>query len=297
MTKYKIIFLLLVFLKPFDTLACKCIPFPELSYFDIQKSDLAFIGTCQKVYKIGDQDYAIFNISLLLKGNSRFQTKVTVLSSNNGSGDCMQTFEAGEKWLVIAKRSIFGYYASLCDNNSRFKGNDLAFIRIAIPGYPFSSTTNHDFFYDKDEIRIRGKFIKGKEEGYWYYYYRHQLKYKILYHTGRVKELHKVDKNYYKLVLFKNGNIIKVKDVGMNERRITYIRYTPKDAIITYFLNGKFDFKMTVDSKTHYIVGVNREGAIISRRNYFEEFKYYPGAHINPIYQFFMKGCGYLDRG
>lgn len=294
MTKYTIIFLTLVFLQPFSVAACKCMTYPSLSYFDIQKSDLAFIGTCEKIIRLKDHNYAIFKISHLLKGNPKFKTSATVLSSNNGSGDCMQTFNVGEKWLVIAKRNIFGFYASHCDNNELVTGDALTKIREIAPGYPFADT---DFFCDKNEIRIKGKFVKGKEEGYWYYYYRNQLRYKILYHNGQVKELHNIYKNWYKLVVFKNGYIVKVKDVGVDQNIVAAIKYTSREAIISYFMNGKFDFKLTIDSETHDTVVVNKKGAIVGRNNYFEEFKYFPGAHINPVYQFFLKDCLYLARG
>lgn len=292
-----IILIILGFLKPLDTAACKCMSMPPLSFFDIQKSDLAFIGTCQKIITLKNHNYAIFNVSLLLKGNPKFQTKVTVLSSNNGSGDCMQTFYVGQKWFVIAKRTIFGYYPNHCDNNELVTGDALTKIREVAPGYPFSDKADTDFFYDKNEIRIKGKLVKGKEESYWYYYYRNQLRYKILYHNGRVKELHNIDKNSYKLVLFKNGDIIRVKDVFISENREAYFEYTPNGTIIRNFINGKFDYKLTIDSETHDMIVVNKKGAILGRNNYFEEFKYYPGGHINPVYQFFMRDCLYLDKG
>src|SRR6218665_3025340 len=101
MTKYIFILLILVFLKPLNTIACKCMGSPPVSFFDIQKSDLAFIGTCEKIVNEKGQNFAIFKVIFLLKGDSQFKIRAKVLSRNDRTGECMQRFGIGEKWLVI----------------------------------------------------------------------------------------------------------------------------------------------------------------------------------------------------
>lgn len=267
---------------------------PPLSYFDIQKSDLAFIGTCQKVINEKGRNFAIFKVNLLLKGETQYKTRAKVLSRNNGTGECMQRFEAGQKWLVITKNTIFGYYPSLCDNNEYVEGNGLTFIRNIAPGFPFSPDVDSGFFYEKNEIRIKGKFVKGKEEGYWYYYYQNQLRYKILYQKGEIKEIHRMQKGCYKLIVFnKNSNIVRVKEVCKNDKEKAFVKYTPNYIMISYFTSGFLgDYKITINKATKEVIYEDKKGKIASRQNFLDWHRALP---VNLVHHFFMRDCWYLD--
>jgi len=267
MTKYITLIFIMVLLKPLYTTACKCMYYSSLSFFDIQRSDLAFIGVCEKLTRENGYNYAIFKVSHLIKGDVRYKTLVKTLSSSNRSGDCVQHFSIGEKWLILAKETIVGFRVDHCGNSQPLNGDGIALMKTIAHEYPFSDKTNSDFFYNKDEIRIKGKLVKGVEEGYWYYFYQDKLKYKILYHAGQVKELHRKNGNYYKLVVFERGKVKRVKDVGAKETSNIYVKYTPANMVMSYYRNKKFDANMIIDKQTRTVTVIDSKGKDITHKD------------------------------
>ncbi|UTA66375.1 hypothetical protein [Emticicia sp. 21SJ11W-3] len=236
---------LIFFFEASKAYACSCIDKPPFSIINYQKNDLIFVGTCTaKIIKTG-KIYAVFSIEKMYKGEA-IDKKVDLYTTQNG-GDCGLDITVSERWLIVANKTLNGYYASLCGYSRKVVYGEVEIASLNLIS-SFAQKPVENYQYNNSDISINGRLVYGKEEGKWNYIfkYRYKGRHVVNFKNGLVVNwtIFDLEGNKENFIEFNNGQLHKYYSFSKNKtKKLTYEIIRQKDAIILKDYQRKEELK------------------------------------------------------
>ncbi len=167
-----------------NAISCQCIDSDtQISYLDVQRSDMVFIGRCINVKMDKNYRYLTFEIERNYKLNSK--NKFINIITSSGGGDCGLLVKKAERWLILANLTCDGYYTTRCEKNkfnNEIKEDSLNIEYMTnIKNGKLNNKMLSNF-----KSKFEGNFENGKPTGHWFFYSENN-KINILFKNGKIQ--------------------------------------------------------------------------------------------------------------